>query len=164
MRPLGKNVEVMLRPTVRRPVCLGVKAPKRLPRLDFCYCQTAAGLLIWGALSDERRNLSFTIATGPRQRSHSQVRFPCDLWSYITVSNSRLLQPGRPGPRIYIPQEQGSVFVAFYDSQDNGGGIRPRLHTGEIKYCLTQIRLTLSSYLTGNTLRLRYKTQPVNAV
>jgi hypothetical protein len=32
--------------------------------------------LIWGALSDERTGLSFTIAAGPRQRSHFQVRVP----------------------------------------------------------------------------------------
>jgi hypothetical protein len=25
------------------------------PRHDFCYCRTFAGLLIWGAFSDERR-------------------------------------------------------------------------------------------------------------
>jgi hypothetical protein len=37
----------------------------------FYYCQTVAGLLMWGALSDERTGLSFTIAAGPRQRSHS---------------------------------------------------------------------------------------------
>jgi hypothetical protein len=36
-----------------------------LPR-DFYYCQTVAGLLIWGALSDERTGLSVTIAAGPR--------------------------------------------------------------------------------------------------
>jgi hypothetical protein len=29
---------------------------------DFYSCQTIAGLLIWGALSDERMGLSFTIA------------------------------------------------------------------------------------------------------
>jgi hypothetical protein len=37
---------------------------------DFCYCQTVAGLLMWGALSDQRMGLSFTIAGGPRQCSH----------------------------------------------------------------------------------------------
>jgi hypothetical protein len=43
-------------------------------RSDCYYCQTVAGLLIWGDLSDERTGLSFTIAVGPRQRSHSRVR------------------------------------------------------------------------------------------
>jgi hypothetical protein len=36
---------------------------------DFYYSQTVAGLLMWGALSDERTGLSFTVAafTSPAQ-------------------------------------------------------------------------------------------------
>jgi hypothetical protein len=45
-------------------------------RPDLYYCLTVAGLLIWGALSDERTGLSFSIATGLRQRSHFRVRVP----------------------------------------------------------------------------------------
>jgi hypothetical protein len=52
------------------------KAPIWGLRPDFYYCQTVAGLLMCGALSDERTGLSFTITAGPRQRSHSQVRVP----------------------------------------------------------------------------------------
>jgi hypothetical protein len=52
------------------------KAPIWGLRPDFYYCQTIEGLLMWGALSDERTSLSFTIAAGPRQRSHSRVRVP----------------------------------------------------------------------------------------
>jgi hypothetical protein len=59
------------------------KAPFWSLRPDL-YCLTVAGLLIWGALSDERTGLSFAIATGPRQRSHFLVR------PYFTVSDSRL--------------------------------------------------------------------------
>jgi hypothetical protein len=85
---------------------------------------------MWGALSDERTGLPFTIAAGPRKRSHTWVRVPRDSWPYFTVSYSRLPQPGGPGPRIYIPQEQGGPvipsaqgprFVASYDSQGYGG-------------------------------------------
>jgi hypothetical protein len=61
---------------------------------------------MWGALSDERTGLPFTIAAGPRQRSHSWVQVPRDSWPYFTVSDSRLPQPGGPGSRNYIPQEQ----------------------------------------------------------
>jgi hypothetical protein len=46
-------------------------------------------------------SLSFTIAAGPHQRSHPQVR----------VSDSRLPQPGGPGPHIYIPQEEGDSVI-----------------------------------------------------
>jgi hypothetical protein len=80
-------------------------------RPDFCYCQTLAGLLMWGALSDERTGLPFTIAVGPRQCSHYWVRVPRDSCPYFTVSNSRLPQPGGPGPRIYIPEEQGGPLI-----------------------------------------------------
>jgi hypothetical protein len=52
------------------------KAPIWGLRPDLDYCLTVAGLLGWGALSDERTGLSFAIATGPRQRSHFWVRVP----------------------------------------------------------------------------------------
>jgi hypothetical protein len=40
------------------------KAPSWGLRLDLYYCLTVAGLLIWGALSDERTGLSFAVAIG----------------------------------------------------------------------------------------------------
>jgi hypothetical protein len=66
------------------------KARVRGLRPDFYCCQTVACLLMWSALSDERTGLSFTITTGPRQRSHFRVWVPWDSWSYFTVSDSRL--------------------------------------------------------------------------
>jgi hypothetical protein len=71
------------------------------------YCQTVKGLLMWGTLSDEWTDLSFTIAAGPRLRSHSRVRVPRYSLLYFCASDSRLPQPGGLGLRIYIPQEQG---------------------------------------------------------
>jgi hypothetical protein len=44
---------------------------------------------MWGALSDERTGLSFTIAYGSRQRSHSRIRVPWHSRPYF-VSDSRL--------------------------------------------------------------------------
>jgi hypothetical protein len=78
--------------------------------------------------------MSFTNAAGPRQRSHSQVRVPRDSWPHFTVSDSRLLQPAGPGPRIYIPQRQSCPrkprhWVLFSSPLDYDGGIRTRLHT-----------------------------------
>jgi hypothetical protein len=66
------------------------KAPIWGSRPDFYCCQTVPGLLVWAALSDDRPGLSFTIASGPRQRSHSRIRVPCDSRSYFTVSDSSL--------------------------------------------------------------------------
>jgi hypothetical protein len=59
-------------------------------RPDFYYCPTVACLLIWGALSDERTGLSFTIAAGLRQRSYFLVWVPWDWWPYSTLPDSRL--------------------------------------------------------------------------
>jgi hypothetical protein len=83
--------------------------------------------------------LSFTIAFGPRQRSHSQVRVTRDLWPHFTVSDSRLPQLRGQVP-VFIsaikrvsqlyPRALGSLSFAFYDSQGYDGGIRSRLHTG----------------------------------
>jgi hypothetical protein len=52
---------------------------------------------MWGALSDERTGLSFTIAAGPRQRSHSQARVPRDL-------DHILLPPRTTSPRYIAPE------------------------------------------------------------
>jgi hypothetical protein len=66
------------------------KAPILGLRADFYFCQSVAGLLMRGPFSDERTGLSFIIAAGPRQRSHSRVRVPWDSPPYFTVSDSRL--------------------------------------------------------------------------
>jgi hypothetical protein len=66
------------------------KAPIWGLRPDLYYFLTVAGLLAWGALSDERTGLPFAIAAGPCQRSHSRVRVPWDSLPYFAVSDLRL--------------------------------------------------------------------------
>jgi hypothetical protein len=85
------------------------------PRSHFCYCQTVAGLLLWGVFSDERTGLSFKTAAGPRQCSHSRGRIPRNSSSYFTVLGSRppppdlkcqisvIMPPGTGWPS-YIPK------------------------------------------------------------
>jgi hypothetical protein len=43
--------------------------------------------------------VSLTIAAGPRQRSHSRIRVPCDSLPYFTVSDLRLPFLSRPTTR-----------------------------------------------------------------
>jgi hypothetical protein len=85
------------------------QAPRDLrPELIFSNWTLA---VTGNILSDERMCLWFTIAAGPRQRSHSQVRVPLGSSPHFTVSYSRLHQPGGLGPRIYMPQEQGGPVI-----------------------------------------------------
>jgi hypothetical protein len=83
---LKVKVKVILRSTVS---LTWNKAPIWSLRPNSYYCQTVAGLLMWGALSDERTGLSLVNATGTRQRSHSWIRAPLVSWSYLTVSYVR---------------------------------------------------------------------------
>jgi hypothetical protein len=69
------KVKVMLWPTVGQPVL--VSSPHLGPNTRFLLL-SATGLLMWGTLSNERTGLSFTIAAGPRQRSHPLGRVPQD--------------------------------------------------------------------------------------
>jgi hypothetical protein len=92
------------------------KAPIWGLRPDLYYCQTVADLLMWGALSDERTGLSFTIAAGPRQCSHSRVRVPLDSWPYFTVSDSPPTTR-RATVEVYDPastRELTYQLVSFY--------------------------------------------------
>jgi hypothetical protein len=96
----------MLLPKVGRPVCLGIKHPSgpydqifiTVRQLRVCWCRV---------LSDEWTGLTFIIAAGPSQRSHSRVRFPWDSWPYFTVSDSRL-------PFSSPPTTRGATVKVFY--------------------------------------------------
>jgi hypothetical protein len=103
---------------------------------DFYYCQTLAGLLMWGAFSDVRTGLSFTIAAGPRQRSRSRDRVPWNSrpYSYFTVSGSRL-------PFSSLPTTLRATVKVF-----DLASTRDLMH----EICRNNIYKS-SSYLRGNT-------------
>jgi hypothetical protein len=128
---------LMLRPTVSRPSLFWNKAPMWGLRPDFYYYQTVAGLLIWGSVSDERTDLSFIIAAGPRQRSHSRVTL-----GLVTI--------------FYCLKFETSLLVASYVSQGYGGGIRPRLHTGNSScFILPSAHRVQNTSSQGSVSRIR---------
>jgi hypothetical protein len=89
--PLSLSLSLTLRPTVSRPVFLGIKHPSgaydqifiTVRQLPVCWCG----------------DLSFTTAAGPRQRSHSWVRVRWDSRPYFTVSDLRLPVSSPPTTR-----------------------------------------------------------------
>jgi hypothetical protein len=71
-------------------------------------------------LSDERMSLSFTIATGPRQRSYSQIRVPGDSWPHFTVSQTyRAKSPYLYSPETWWPSYNPKHWVPFSSAPTN---------------------------------------------
>jgi hypothetical protein len=84
---LSLSLSLMLRPTVSRPVCLGIKHSSAAYDQIFIsvrnteYVWQVTFLIPWGALS--------VCAAGPCQRSLSRVLVPWELRPYFTVSDLR---------------------------------------------------------------------------
>jgi hypothetical protein len=96
----------MLRPTVSRQVCLGVK-PHLGPKTRFLLLSDSYGLVDVGSpLSREDRSVVYNCCWPSPAQSFSGPS-PVGLMTIFTISDSRLPQPGGPGSRIYIPLEQG---------------------------------------------------------
>jgi hypothetical protein len=91
------KVKIMLRPTVNRPVCLGIKYPSGAYDQIFITVRQLGFVDV--ELSDERTGLSFTIAASPHQRSYSWVRVALDLWPYFSISDLRLPSSSPPTTR-----------------------------------------------------------------
>jgi hypothetical protein len=112
----------------------------------FNLFYTVTGLLMWGALSDERSGRSLQLLLGIFLGSESR-----ETREHILLSQFlRLPQPWGPGSCIYFPQEDGSPVIP------TGIGFNP-LNTD---FLINTIQ-KLSSYLT---LRLPCKYEPVNDV
>jgi hypothetical protein len=133
----GVKVKVMLRPTVSRPVRLGVK-PHLGPKIMFLLLSDSCGFGDVGRPLWREDGSAVYNCCWPSPRQSFLGISPTGLTTISGISDSRLPQPGGLGPHLYIPQAKGgpvipqalgTLFVASYDSQDCGG-IGTRLHTG----------------------------------
>jgi hypothetical protein len=116
-----------------------VSSPHLGPKTRFLSLSDSCGFVDVGHPLWREEGLSFTIAAGPHQRSHSQVQVPQDSWPYFAVSDLWLCNleghiPVFISPRnrvaLLYPQTLHSLFVTSYDLQACGGGIWTCVHAG----------------------------------
>jgi hypothetical protein len=101
------EVKVMLRPTASRPVCLGVK-PHLRPKTRFLLLSDGCvfvdvGRLVWR----EDGSIVYNCCWPSPMQSFSGSS-PAGLMTTFYWLRFEFLQPGGPGPSIYIPHKHGS--------------------------------------------------------
>jgi hypothetical protein len=98
---------------------------------------------------------------GPSPTEHTNI-FYCLIWDSTNLEDQVpvFISPRNRVPQLY-PRALGSLLSPLTARRDYGGGILTRLHTGKREILLLYHIQEFSSYLTGNSFRLRYRSNPV---
>jgi hypothetical protein len=143
-----KRSEVNLRPTVRRPVCIGVGLRTRFFSLSDNCGFLDVGRPLW------RENGSVIYSyncfwalpkqplSGPSPAELTAI-FYCLTWDSPIVEGQIpvFISPRNRVTQLYT-RALSSLFIATYDSQGYGGGILTRLHTGRMP-CKVKVKVML---------------------
>jgi hypothetical protein len=119
------KVKVTLRLTVSQSVSLGVEPHLRLVTRYLLHFDSYGLVFLGRPLSREGGSV-FCIYC-----------WPLSAYSFSGPNHLRLLTIS------YCLRFETSLFVASYDSQGHGGGIRTRLHTGRYSKVKVKVKVTL---------------------